>query len=611
MSIRITYQNKTCASCSISRSVGVMPDSGWIELLLEDRKGLQEFAFPKNKYIQRPKGIEDLEYPLTTSPRDPYPIKIYMHPSPPTKGFALFGDLEISWALLDGIEQTMILEHIFTSQRGINETRRDESSEESTVRVEIVDERILWQDRGVVKGDRNCKVSANGIVIGDTLYHPDTLKDGKELYTIKELIEECVKNLPHPQGMDHEYPIEEFQQDGIKNRIPADIEWGGGRVAAEALDELLVRYGLVLALTADSKIKILRKHNYSDTNERSHPKDALEDYLMEAPAGVHFNYRPFGACVYSSKPKIVEVRQLTTPVIYDGTDVIDLPEYCSVSGIDIGKLGRSLLKHHRDVNNTLDWIDDEDVRKVLTQQAFKWFQIVENDKVPMVPRHALEGGRYSSIQKAYDIEVEHIVAMKVWRVDERLWHIFQGFQTDTGNVSCDAAHGIVKMPEPQFLVDKIPDATFNLEDVLGAKAVGGLRWARIHITYAYKTRQHWSYLIGSQKYAKPYETDWQWYQDISGKSNEAYLQKQAEKLVAESLRRGSYCSATHKYKFAGAHDIGTDGRLTQVVYECNGDSVFTTVIEGVYTHGHQRRIVPNRRKLPPAWRKVLRKIRNE
>jgi len=442
---------------------------------LGDYDDIHKFYFPSGGYEEFERIIKD-NYSWSTTERGKIDITPIQANTPPGNGFMLHGPLAIQWAeTFDSeIRGEFNAAFMFIAPSGIDTVLKDQrpGSKQAVLRINLCDERILWQYMGIVRGDRNMEslegipytrrvgVTTGGVKLNDGLtthLHPYTIK-GNRPFTLKDLLIECIEALPHPEvhapASKYQYHISPWTQ----YEVPLNCKWGGGRLAAEALGELLAEYCLVLALGWDGKIRITAQYEKCPENEASNflVADSGDEnrtkHLMEYLPGTQFFYRPWGAHVYSTKPIHVECEQTCKAIIHANNKIYTLVEYCHELGFPYANLAKSFLKYSKDDKNMLDWVKDEAARKILLEQAFRTYQVDNTTYLPMVPRRVIhEDGSLSTLEIPPEVFCDLIGPAPNWRMDGKFWQQIESRQTITGKIDIDAKLGIIHLPEPVFL----------------------------------------------------------------------------------------------------------------------------------------------------------------
>lgn len=163
------------------------------------------------------------------------------------------------------------------------------AKERAIIRLEIVDERIIWGMGGYVFGSRNVILNeASGDSLESKIYEwrptvadiakvqefktdteqrtgirplmdPRTIREGPisegaapKLWSLFDLIVQCLDHVPGP-------PVRGFITGKAGTITPFNVNWGPGILARDALRDLLTRFNMVLTFDYDGKVNIYER----------------------------------------------------------------------------------------------------------------------------------------------------------------------------------------------------------------------------------------------------------------------------------------------------------------------------------------------------------------
>jgi len=419
--IVIQYQGVNCSSVNFSRGLGLNPDVGSVRIPVGDYTNFriepEEVDGIVEKLAQPEAGPRTS---LEGDDRDPFPGR----PGGNELKLKQFGDLRILRRTTDEAAlQDITFSHTYISRNGIKVVKKSEVKDANGkiaryFEVELTDERRLWQDRGILDGDYN-RIDKNGVKIGKNYFDPRSLNEGK-LWTLKELISKAVGKLPSPVGTP--YTVFRYNVSGQNNFdkiTPLDFNNGGGRLAVQALGDLLDHYGLYLSLLlvpgsyglsavppqiagAGAKIVIVERGQIDQLGWED--KLLSKGYLEYNRQKEQPYFRPYGVRVTSSARVIKEYNvEDFVPVVQNpdsnNKEWISLEDNLDKFGINVVDLREQVLRLYTEKEKAFMEVKDEDARGILQEQAYKCFKMTLEDPtvLPMLrERFILEKGKIVS-----------------------------------------------------------------------------------------------------------------------------------------------------------------------------------------------------------------------
>jgi hypothetical protein len=462
----ITYQGKPCTSVNFSRALGTTPDIGtvvmnaakWASFLLNREREAEKLGQPS--YYRT--YLTELEKdPFVKDEGDVIPLR-----------FDQFGDLEI---LVRDTQQKITFNYTYIGKGGIKTRKQSEEEKEKGIiptqfEIEICDERRLWQDRGIFKGDYNM-VDPNGIKIGDNYYRPDTV-NGEELWSFTQLVEMIVPTLPSPRAA--AYSIHKWNvasMSALGNLKPLNFECQGGRIAAEALGELLDRYGMYVSLLiTPGKYGIGQQETEQDKErgdvivivERGQTEGLQWEESFEDAGLIQLKrlklqpvYRPFGVVVTSDEKIIKETTVEDFTAVYQDPETkkwLDLEGNLDEIGIDIVELRRQALLGMSEKEKGFLSIKDKTMRAQMQQQAYKcWRMNLEDPTVlPMLNERilAVDDAGKPSDKGPIVVAVEYFYPEENKDPSAALWGDAFGELPGNQKPTFDLKAGVIRFPQP-------------------------------------------------------------------------------------------------------------------------------------------------------------------
>lgn len=289
------YQDLQILDGEFSVRAGFNPGRGWVHVLLSDLGGslpqsarlkqlkpfyLRSTAKDNKKaeviksfdpsFVRGPGGVDTGYSETSTAPEPPGPFSKLKGP---------FGDLVLKTHGEAGKETERILHNIFWTEAVIEDL--DHEGAQGVVRIELADQRILWDTGGYICGNYNetlnqltdnvwgdvlqwdpvenklttTKALKDALVAGDEyrpILNPDTLikmkKSGKTVHvpwTLSSMILHIFQTLPGPPK------IGIVSQDIFKQGIPFNLKFDRGSQSKKELEDLFRRYDLELCPSLD------------------------------------------------------------------------------------------------------------------------------------------------------------------------------------------------------------------------------------------------------------------------------------------------------------------------------------------------------------------------
>lgn len=283
MHIKGTYQGMEILDGEFSFRVGVEPSRGWIRVLLSEMGGklpTQVDADQMREQFNR-KNIENPQIQASWQPIGQVTDTLStVAGQPPPQGknklAGIWGDLVLSTQSTGGGDGTSVtLQNIFWLEAVIEEQDLGQGGDqfaggEGVVRIELADERVLWDLGGFLMGRRNfCLNDISDSVAGKILewdpaienptairdiaaattekdtsrpiLDPKTIFNFKTPYLLAQMLLECCEMLPGP-------PRFTLPDSGKVMKIgPYNVDYEGATLAKKCLEDLLNRYNLILA----------------------------------------------------------------------------------------------------------------------------------------------------------------------------------------------------------------------------------------------------------------------------------------------------------------------------------------------------------------------------
>jgi hypothetical protein len=401
--IEILYQGFVCASVSFSKTLGTRPDRGQIELA-KSEIGKVGFVAQGKETSLTPLGKD--------APSTFLPSEAYGESAESGKGFAIAGNLE-----LRSPYGSILLPAIYIDKPGQMETQVSEDrgklkrgepvpageippeSQESAVRVNICDERVWWESRGIVSGRYNIESNFNGaaVQIGKHRFERRTVRQVQgqmRPFSLMELIQICVASLP-PREFDEQgtlIPVDKqkvrkvrwYSSSSLSQEFPLNVTWDG-ELASKALDKLLGDYKLHLNLRYDGDVDIVPEQF---TFERF-PEDLLADFMGDIKKGICYDFKPPSVIVVGNRIICETTTRDWLPVVqWDGSSK-EFPEGAIVPlSYALDKWGYDPKKCRK---SCMNWFDGKDGKafddlpdnsfkqkrqKILKEEAYQWFQAI-------------------------------------------------------------------------------------------------------------------------------------------------------------------------------------------------------------------------------------------
>lgn len=282
MHVRGTYQGMEILDGEFSLRVGVEPSRGWIRVALSEMGGKLPTAVDsesmRQQFNRRKKPNPQVKASWKAGGVDTQTTTSGEFPPGGKNALAgIWGDLvlETFSGISDQASTKVVLKNIFWLEAVIEQKDMggggDQFSDgEAIVRIELADERVLWELGGSVFGHRNrtlndisdsvagkilewdpaiekptaVKELAAAVTEKDTsrpVLDPRSLFRLKTPYLLAHLITDCLENLPGP-------PKVALPASGkVLKTTPYNIDWRAATLAKTALEDLLNRYNLVMA----------------------------------------------------------------------------------------------------------------------------------------------------------------------------------------------------------------------------------------------------------------------------------------------------------------------------------------------------------------------------
>lgn len=471
----IKYQGMQAITASFSRTAGYDPDVGHIVVF---KPGLKWIDL-KNKPVAARGGKIGARSPVT---------KAVIPGHKPQKGIiAKEGAVPVGVGVTSieskgdfiwsqsGIE--MKLENIYVSAEGVSEEFRNEATGDKGFRIILVDERILWQD-AVVCGDFNITTKAGGVEIpGVGRFEKETIHPGKVLWNLLELVTIAAESLPTPDGK----PIHIISfPEGFEETYPRDIFWKAGVRTIEALRSLLGDYRIMPVLEDTGKIGFYIPYTYSLHFEvTNHPIETERigaQYFFKTPAyAVTSTKRVQRERIAGDfEPVIKWDNMVKKSTKYKDGEYVLLSTALSEWGISDADLRNAILQQGRSKeSDPFEYIipgsvDKDRLKKILTGQAYKWFQMKDKEFLPMLP-HRLDP---ANTQEKLDIlAVASVFGPKEEKdVNKGLWKNFVITESSPRKPSFDLENGVIKFQDIVGFIAAIPSLLANEEKRKQAKA---------------------------------------------------------------------------------------------------------------------------------------------
>lgn len=613
--ITITYQGVPCQSVEFSRSLGVNPDVGNIIIP-------SDFRFQLN--LQDVEVTNDISVAgkLATSVFPDFPngdnnvVQRY---------FDHFGTLDIEHR--DTGEQTRLtLDYIYISKGGITVEYESEvegpNGRNKLYRVEICDERRLWKERGVIDKDFNI-VYDKGKKFQGNSYESNSLKDGR-LWTLEEIVNECVKNLPNHRGNPYQVIWMVSNSSATKKLNPLNIQNGGGKLAAEVLEKTLEQYDLYVALLMNGKIAVVEPNQEGAPFGLSQVFDSLKSnttHIIRRSPKVQPNYLPEKVRVASSKRIIEELTLSTTgeggtliiPSIENGQFVVKTLLFSGqgsvfepviqdpLSGkwltlnldgpvVTFGEYNTGLTKQELDKeiwksydgegfkNEKLK--DKKDIKQALRKYCYRAW------RMKAIPRRPILSNR-TVLSLDNEIESAPIKALAdyIKPKDNKdpslgLWdNIKLGLPGDK-QPQWDFDEGVVIFAVP---VGRAVSKSGNIDNLSNSVFEQGA----ISITYQYESDRYYYYDLPKKptNHTELIEVDWQAVQ-TPDYSNIKDLDNDAKDIIEKRYNQPEERIST-EWSFSSVWPVENDGAVTQIAWSGGANSItFTTrVLENEYAYG--------------------------
>lgn len=329
-----TYQGIPLLDCEYEHRVGLEPGRGWCRFKLSDIGGVLK----ANAKIQQLKaflnrdGKNFAEVQTTFTPNNlrgaPGATVAGTKSKPPPAGFknleGPFGTLELLTVAGDGLPATQVtFKNIFWAEM-ILEDISSVLNGEGIVRLELVDERVLWGMGGYVVGWRNRTINDLQESVGGKIFQwdpalenpsglvdisrditnaeefrpildPLTLFKREIPWTVFLLLGDVFQTIPGP-------PEVSIFAEKIAGVTPWNEEYGGGKLSKTALDDLKERYRLVIAPNYDGAFTV---YDQGQTNVIARGRE------LESPAKIP------GAFGHERNNSPNAVNNSMTPVAYE------------------------------------------------------------------------------------------------------------------------------------------------------------------------------------------------------------------------------------------------------------------------------------------------------
>lgn len=273
MKVRGTYQDIPLLDGEFSLRDGFEPSRGWVRVLLSDLGGK----------LPTVAGIDEMRQQFNRLHRDKPKVAASWNPgndvdttttnvgAPPPSGKNSLGGLwgDLIFETYDGAETQVHLQNIFWIEAAIEDNDLGDSGD-AIVRIDICDERLLWDMGGYVTGWRNRTLndidhSVSGKILEwdpavenptaiqdmaaattakDTsrpILDPLTIYKQQTPYTLLNMLSECAQALPGP-------PRVAFPFSGkLYTKTAYNVNWKGGTPAKRAMEDLFNKYNLILS----------------------------------------------------------------------------------------------------------------------------------------------------------------------------------------------------------------------------------------------------------------------------------------------------------------------------------------------------------------------------
>ena len=388
--VSATYQGISLQNASYSRTAGLDPDRGRLEILNNLPKGEKLNLIPE---VGPPKPGAKVVNTVALPPEGDVEIK--------AGTFKIVGDLIFNFGVNKKTSEgfanlTLTIPNLFVGESGIKEIITHDSNapeDQRNVRlmIDVVDERIFWQTQGNVFGKYNFITKENGLNIDGELYDPDTLKDGEKLWTLVELIIICVKALPKPA-----ISRLVFEMKRALNKKPIGIDWGSGKLAAAALNELMSQHSVWVSFTLARELIF---YDYGQVGKN--PPDRLEggQFFKQKLRNVNYNFKPNVVEVVGER--IIKQSLINDWVLVTQWDVND-GEFCKGDilplrfaidrwGLDFELVRKATLSMSKKysaawkfVEEVLGEVRGKKVGSILAKTSFQWFRIGDAYR-PLLP----------------------------------------------------------------------------------------------------------------------------------------------------------------------------------------------------------------------------------
>lgn len=338
MRVQGTYQGMEILEGDIDFRVGMEPSKGWVTVLLSemggklptqvDAESMREQWNRKNRANPQIKaswrGSGDVDTFTTTFGATP--------PKGGNKLAGIWGDLVLQTfsGAAAGAQTEVKLENWFWLEAVIQHQHIKDGNQfnptgDAVVRIELADERVLWDLGGSVQGRRNWVINdiedsvAGKILEWDAVIEnpqkvkelaaavtekdssrpvldPRTIWKFKVPYSVAMLVQECCENLPGPPKV--AFP----DSKKLLKLTPLSIDWKKATLAKTALDDMLTRYNLVLAPDYNKGFQIYERGE----SARAAGGGVLNAFSLEAEL-MGEEAIPNGTASLQLKPMAVEI----------------------------------------------------------------------------------------------------------------------------------------------------------------------------------------------------------------------------------------------------------------------------------------------------------------
>lgn len=386
----VRYQGYTCSPIhEFTRSAGPEPDFGYVHISRSD--------YGKLSVAESLPGLDSPTSPATATTQD--------KSAPPLNGFVSSGLLEII-EVIDGVTHATRFEKTLVSERAAEVPFAVDYDGSELVRLELTDIRLLWRTRGLLFGWVNVpKIPAGSTPSGGTQekpgtgdaaagvatqYIPGSLRNGTDIYTVRQALEEKILPALPLAPKIKRFPI----LVGAAGVCPGYV-WSGMR-PKEALVKLLEDRRLVITLNLDSTVSFWKEGEgaLQDDQGKLIPLGdhetgvGIDDRVSNARDLVGFHYVPT-AVVVVGPPIIQNVRMNLEPVGEIGGTVLPLNDFLTAIGLDDAKARRFAMLTHKDRSVFLGVA--EGGLKLFERCAYKWFRVPglpasSSDLLPIGPR---------------------------------------------------------------------------------------------------------------------------------------------------------------------------------------------------------------------------------